>query len=213
MAEKKEKVPEHIAKFNRMSTDADQVGDRMELHHSEAFNAAVRRNLLNKKGNPDYKLLKNDDKQIAMANDIAQYHITEAQKYFKSKLAKGDEMERQLLMNAYAGATQGELRMLFNKNKDNLNLNNYNNLKTKLINPIRDKMMSVASAHLKTSHIDDIVKYTKSGDVVNKDALGVKEGVTLLGMYKDGEGITSDNLLKKEFEDHQLLEYSKKKKK
>ncbi len=213
MAEKKEKVPKHIATFNNMSEDAKQVGNMMEMNHALAYNAAIIKNIGTKNGRLNYDLLKNDDKQIAVADDIAKHHIQAAQDFFKSKLAKGSEMEKQLLMNAYAGTTQGELRQLFNRYKDKLDLNTYNNVKTDLINPIRQKMATVAMAHLKRDHINDIVNYTKSGDIVNKDALGINEGATLLTMYKRDGGISADKLLTEgKFEDHQLKAYTKKKK-
>lgn len=211
MAEK-EKVPEPIAKFKRISDKAKKVVDTMELHHSDAYNQAAMKNIMGKDGLVDYNLLKEDKAQIGMTNDMTKYYVDKAKKFFKSGIGGKDEIENAMLMNAYAQTTQGELRQLFNKYKDDLNLNTFNAHKSELVKPIRQKLATVAATHLEKGHIDSIVKYTKADGLVNKDALGVPQAAALLTLYNRDGGITEKGLREADFEDHQLKAYSKKKK-
>jgi hypothetical protein len=210
MADKE--APEPIKKYYKISDKAKRLADTMEFHHSDAYNAAAFKHLKGEDGLINMDLLKDDKKQVAMAEDMSKYYVGKAKEFFKSKIDGKDEIENAMLTSAYANITQGQLRQLFNREKERLTLNRFNEIKDELVKPIRNKLKEVAMGHLTRSHIDDIVKYTGADKVVNPGALDINNAATLLDVYKEQEAIPGKGLERLGFEDHQLKAYSKKKK-
>lgn len=199
---KKEEVPEHISKFYKLQKKADQMITTMHRHHRGAYDKALD-DVLTKDGQVDMELLEDTKIQDKFANVMADHYLSKAKKLFKTKEdAKFDDLEKELLLNAYAGTTKDQLRRLVKEHKKGFTFEHfYGKEVPEMAKQIKHNLKMAASSHITEESLDDILKYTGADKYLNKDILERDHGIMLLDIYKQvgtvSPKILEDNLGKK----------------
>ncbi len=182
---KKEEVPEHISKFYKLTKKARQMLQTMERHHRGAYDKAID-DVLTKEGQVDMDLLENQENQDKFANKMADHYISKAKGLFRVKdEAKFDDLEKELLINAYAGTTKAKLLGLVRSHGKGFTFDHfYGEEKPQMMKAVEENLSAATASHFKDKHIEDIVKYTKSGDFVDKGKIDLPHAVRLLGEFE-----------------------------
>ncbi len=202
---KKEGIPKHISKYKKLAKKAKQMLNTMDRHHRGAYDKAVD-DIITKNGQVDMDLLDDIKNQEKFADKMADHYLSKAQKVLKSS-GKLDDLEKELLMNAYAGTTKTQLKQLVRQRGKNFTFDHfYGELKPQLMETIRNNLTSATIGHFNNKHIDDIVRYTGSSKFVDSSKMRLKEALGVLQQYEE-LGIVPEKHHKKE------IYYKKKKKK
>ncbi len=204
---KKEEVPDHISKFYKLQKKADQMITTMHRHHRGAYDKAID-DVLTKDGQVDMEMLEDTKTQEKFANVMADHYISKAKRLFKTKDdAKFDDLEKELLMNAYAGTTKAQLRHLVKTHKKGFTFEHFYGKEVPgMAKHIKDNLAAAASSHIQEENLDDILKYTGADKHIKKDILERDHGIALLDIYKQMGTISS-----KMIEDNFGKKYLKKK--
>jgi len=199
MADKKDELPEHIAKFQKLSKAAKKMLSTMERNHRGAYDAAVDKHLM-KDGQVDTDLLDDDSVQEKFANEMADHYIAKAKQVFKVKEGEKEklgDMEKELLMNAYAGTTKAQLLQHIRQYGKRFTFDHfYGELRPGMTEQIQNNLTAASASHLKKEHIGDIVKYTGVSKFVDKDRMRIDDAVGLLRVYEE-QGVIAEKALKK----------------
>lgn len=187
---KKEEVPEHISKFYKLQKKADQMITTMHRHHRGAYDKAID-DVLTKDGQVDMELLEDVKIQDKFANVMADHYLSKAKKLFKTKDdAKFDDLEKELLLNAYTGTTKEQLRRLVKEHKKGFTFEHFYGQEVPgMTQHIQGHLKAAAGSHITEENLDDIVKYT--GANVKRELLERDHGIVLLSLYKKYGTISS----------------------
>ena len=196
---KKEEVPEHISKFYKLQKKADQMLTTMHRHHREAYDKAID-DVLTKDGQVDMELLEDAKTQDKFVNVMADHYFSKAKKLFKTKEdAKFDDLEKELLLNAYTGTTKAQLQRLVKSHKKGFTFEHFYGKEVPgMTKTIRDNLTAAASSHIKEENLDDILKYTGADKYVKKELLERDHGIALLDIYKQ-MGVISSKIVEDNF--------------
>ena len=178
---------EAIEKWEKLRKHAQNIIDTTELHHREAYGAAVKEHLIGEDGQVDSERLEDEDLQKKFSETMADFYFEKAKDYFK---VQGDlnELEKDTLLNAYSGFTKEGIRDLIYKNGKDFNYLTFFQNTNQLMQRLKGRLISAAASHLEDKHIEDIVKHVDAEDVVKTDALKKEESIQLLELYRDGAG-------------------------
>jgi hypothetical protein len=198
MAKEKKKIPDHISKFKKLSDKADQMIATTDKHHRNAYDAAVDAILIDKSGYVDQNRLKDKKVREDFADKMADFYITKAKQQFKvGDKAKFDELETELLMNAYAGTTRGKLKIYIRQAGKDFTFDHFNTeMKPKLMKSIEDNLSSATVGHFNDDHIKDIVDYTGANKFLDHGKMTLQDAMGVLGSYE-----TNGAVLEKKFKD------------
>src|SRR4030042_6062080 len=116
----------------------------MELHHSEAFNYGANKVLRDKDGYINYNLRKEDKKQLEMAKHMGDYYLDKSKEFFKSKIDGKDELENEMITNAYARITTSQLNQIINQLKERFTLDQFNAHKHEIVKAVREQFKGIA---------------------------------------------------------------------
>ncbi|HLC80328.1 MAG TPA: hypothetical protein VJG31_01005 [Candidatus Nanoarchaeia archaeon] len=196
---KKEEVPEHISKFYKLQKKADQMLTTMHRHHRGAYDKAID-DVLTKDGQVDMELLEDSKIQDKFANVMADQYISKAKKLFKTgDDAKFDDLEKELLMNAYTGTTKTQLLHLVKTHKKGFTFEHFYGKEVPgMTKKIKDNLDAAASSHITEESLDDILKYTGADKHIKKDILERGHGIALLDIYKQ-MGTISPKMIEDQF--------------
>lgn len=190
---KKEEVPEHISKYKKLSKKAEQMIHTMERHHRGAYDKALD-DVLTRDGQVDMELLENQENQEKFANKMADHYISKAKQMFKTKDdAKFDDLEKELLINAYAGTTKAQLRQIVKSAGKGFTFDlfyNHEEMRPKMMENIKQKLGTATIGHFDQKHIGDIVKYIGASKFVDDKKMTLQDAIHLLGEYEH-EGAVS----------------------
>lgn len=186
MADKKEEVPDHISKYLKLTKKAKNMVSTMDRHHRGAYNAAVDA-VLTKDGTVDQDLLDDKNVQVKFVDKMVDHYISKAKQQFKiQEGAKFDDLEQTLLMNAYSGTTRDQLLQEVRQHKKGFTFDYFNReVRPEMTKQIYHHLKSAAGSHLKEEHIDDIIRYTKTEGLIDKEKIRLQEAVPLLEIYEE----------------------------
>ena len=136
---KKDEVPEHITKYQKLTRKSKQMLRTMERHHRQAYDTAVD-DVLMKDGKIDIDLLDSPEHQDKFAEKMANHYVSKAKQTFNisdADFGKLDDLEKELLMNAYSGTTKAQLtQYIRTKGKDFTFEHFYNEVRPDLMGQI-----------------------------------------------------------------------------
>ncbi len=185
---KKDDVPDHVAKYQKLSKKAKQMVRTMERHHRQAYDAAVD-DVLIKDGQVDLDLLDKPENQDKFAEKMANHYVSKAKQTFKisdAEFGKLDDLEKELLMNAYAGTTKAQLtQYIRTKGKEFTFEHFYNEVRPGLMEQIEKNLKAAASTHFTDKHIGDIIQYTKTGHFVDPKRMRLGDALGLLYEHEE----------------------------
>lgn len=183
-----DEVPDHIKKFNKMHRKANAFANAIDRHGRQAYDYAAGEHLRTEEGGIDTDKLQNADMQAKFAKSMADFYVKKAKQQFKSEIPDDDEFKKSLLLKAYGQATEDELKVHLSKYGKQFSFKNYQGEIAKVQGQIRHELGQIAGRHFKDEHIDDILKYTKSSDYVDRAKLSkVEQAKDLLYMHKEGQ--------------------------
>ncbi len=173
----------------------NRLADTIEIHHQKAYTEAALKHLKDKEGNLDYKMLKKAEVRTAMANQMADYYTEEAHKYFKidPKASKLSDMQKEMLINAYAGITRGQLHDTIHKSEDDFTLPEFSKLVVRIKQRIGEQLGASAYAHIqdKPEHKKAILKELGLEGKVDTELLRVDELHALMEAHHQNGGVIS----------------------
>ena len=204
---KKKEAPKHIEKHKRLRKKLRKLLDTHRLEHSKAYTTAADTLLKDAEGNIDYEKLEDTKIQDQFIDKMVDHYISKAKQTFKGIKPK-DELEEDMLLRGYGTHTRGQLSQIIRNMGKKYTLTAHGKGGEKLIEKLTEELTPTVSAHLKKEHIDDIIKYTKSENVINKTVIDVPQAAGLLNIYEDVGAVTHE-LVK----EHIGEEYVKKKSK
>jgi hypothetical protein len=192
MAEKERDPFPHLTKYKKLKKKADRIIETTDLHHREAYNSAVQKILMNEEGLVDYDKLDDNKTQLKFADAMSDYYLDKAKKYLKSKVSGKDEFENEMLRSAYAGVTKSVIKEMVGQHGNKFKWDTFNRHKKRFMERVGDTMHGAVRSHLKEEHIDDIIKYTKTEDVIDKNKIRLPEAIQLLDIYHEQGAITKE---------------------
>lgn len=196
MAEKKEegpKVPHYITEHKKHLTYAQKFLDTSQKHHLEAYNSAIDKHLM-EDGQVNFDKLDENKTQQDFAKTMADFYISKAKAQYKIGKDKDlNKVEREMLLQAYAGITEGLLKQQIGQYGKRFNHLRFQSLTQQINQRLSQQVYSAAGSHLDESQVSDIVKYTGlEGKVQN---LSLEEAVQLLQVHHQ-EGEVAQGTLK-----------------
>ncbi len=214
MAHKKEKEsgpPEYIAKHKKLYHHATKLLDTASVTHHEAYTSALNKHLRDEKGNVDFSRLDQSAVQQQFVKSMSDMYVSRARQHFK--MAKDlDEMDKELLMNAYVGATTGELQEVVKQHGKNLNYQRFSDVAQDFNKRIGKQLYASAASHLDEEHIPDIIKFVGLEGKVNSDRINLQQARALLQNFHE-EGAISDSVLRQIVPPYQMKKKEEKEKK
>jgi hypothetical protein len=185
----KEKIPKHITKHLRLKKKLKKLLDTHEVEHSQAYTKAANELLKDEEGNIDYEKLEEVKTQDKFIDKMIGHYISRAKQTFKGFKPK-DEIEEDMMLRAYGTHTRGQLSQLVRGYGKKYTIATHEEGRNKLVKELAKELSPTASAHFKDEHIEDIIKYTKSGDVINESLFGIHEATNLLNLYEETGAVT-----------------------
>jgi hypothetical protein len=165
MAEKKKY--EHLKKYEKLSKTA---GDMIRMHertHVRAYQEAEKLLVTGEGREVDIDKLNEDDIQEQFVQKMKKVYLKKAKEVLKASPA--DKFEEELLMNAYAGTTENELKIIVARYKNKLTFEQYKDLSDKNMTPkVANVLVGAAGSHLTEKHIDDILEYALHPEAVKQ---------------------------------------------
>lgn len=169
----KEKKYEHLKKYEKKSREADNITTHIDLTHMEVYAKAAKDVLKVEKDNvedirqKDLEKLKEDKFQIKLADKMADLYRDSAKEYFSRAKEKAgekwdvDEFDEALLIRSLYGTTRQELKQIIANEKDQFSPEKFMAAyRKKFMETISRDLKDAAGQHLKSEHIEDIIKYT-----------------------------------------------------
>ncbi|MEK6899527.1 MAG: hypothetical protein AABX05_00225 [Nanoarchaeota archaeon] len=211
MAKKEdEKIPDYIAKHKKLYQHATTLVDTAGQVHSDAYGEAVKKHLM-EGGEVKFDKLEDTKIQDLFVKTMSDMYINKAKAHFK--VSKDlDDLEKDMLMQAYAGITSHELHRFVSKYGKKLNHKQFDALKGDLQGKIGERLYASATGHIRDEHIGGIVKHVGLEARVESAKLGLSEAKQLLSIYQQN-GNLSDDILKQVLEPYQLKKKKEEKKK
>lgn len=177
-------TPEVVESYKKKKKAADKIIDTMHLHHAKAHTYAIEKVLIDEEGNVDFGKLEKPENQEAFANAMAEVYVDKAKAYFKVNKELND-LEKELLLTAYMGVTKSELMEQVATHGKRFNFEVYNKVKENAMKRIRGRLYTAAGSHIKDKHIDEIIKYTKTEELLDPEAMTGLDAATALSTYEE----------------------------
>ncbi len=192
--EEEDKTP-YITKHKKLYTHATQLHDTAVHTHQAAYQSAVNKHLVGDDGEVNFEKLDNLKIQREFIDTMADTYISKAQQHFKiSKDKKLDDLEKDMLMKAYAGVTRGTIKQYVNAHGKNFKHQQFNQFTQQYTRDLQQQLYASASAHIEEEHIPDIVKHVGLEAKLDGGKITVQEAAHLLETYQREGGITDNDL-------------------
>ena len=194
--EKKTLLQEFKAKYETVR----KLADTIEIHHFQAYTDAATSFLKDKEGNIDYKKLKDSDVRTSMADKMADFYISKAKQYFKvdESASKLSDMQKEMLMHAYAGITRGTLQSEIHKAEDEFTLENFKGRVTEIKRRVASTLIPSSYSHISESakHKKEIIKDIGLEGKLDPELVQVEELFPLMEAHNSA-GVVSPRLYEK----------------
>ena len=188
-------LPEHIKKYEKLKKHVPELMRSTQRSHMEAYYKAVDA-ILKEEGqeHPDYDKLKKGDVQQAFADKMADYYVEQARKVFRVKADKDDdklgELEKNLLLKSYIGATRSTLRDIVGKYGNKYEIGVHTGATNELLKKINEELTAATTYHFKKEHIDDLLKGSGADKLIDKDYLELEDAIAIYEIFKENGAIT-----------------------
>jgi hypothetical protein len=193
MAEKK---AEHVEKYDKLKKHKDNLLELTKRHHIEAYYHAVD-NVLKEEDKkfPDYDKLKKGKHQLDFADKMADFYVGKAKDHFKISGDLGD-LERDMLMNTYAGVTKGQLKAFLKTHGHKYKINQHKGIVDELIEEQDKKLTLSTRSHFKDEHAKELLKVSGADKYLNPDVITLEEAISVYDIYKESGTVTKEILEK-----------------
>lgn len=195
MCAKKEedKIPDYITKHKKLYGHATKLIDTVSHTHTEAYTTAVTKHLTDKDGEIDYEKLDDNAVQKQFVKTMSDMYIGKAKAHFK--ISKDlDDLEKEILMEAYAGTTTQQIKGLVGRYGKRFNHDQFERVKGEIQQQVGQKLYAASGSHLDDENVGDIVKHVGLEGKVNKAMITLDEARGLLGAFHRSGSINEDTL-------------------
>ncbi len=186
----KPKVPDYIMDHKKHHTYATKFLDTTSKYHMEAYNSAIDKHLM-EDGQVNFDKLDDGKIQQEFVKTMTDFYISKARQQYKIDPKKDlNKVERELLLQAYAGMTEGLLKQQVAQYGKKFNHLRFQSLAQQLNQRLGQQVYAAAASHLDESNVNEILKYTGlEGKVQN---VTLEEAVQILSTHhQEGEVSTS----------------------
>jgi|SRR3989338_2003478 len=196
--EEEDKTP-YITKQKKLYTHATKLHDTAAHTHQAAYKGAVDKHLIGEDGEVDFDKLDDFKVQKEFIDTMTDAYISKAKQHFKidrSKEKKNDldELEKDMLMQAYAGVTKGMIKQYVNRYGKNFKHATFNQFSQELTENLQKQLYASAASHLEEEHVPSIVKYMGLESKLDAEKINVQEATRLLEVFHRDGGITDSGL-------------------
>ena len=189
-----EETPEHVKKYSKLKKKAGQIIETTAHEHRKAYLTAQDKHLRDEEGLVDYELLEKPEIQEAFVKTMAEHYISKAKQALSVGKEKLDELEEDLLMNAYAGITKQELKHYVGQHGKDFTFEVFDKRHPEYMERITKVLHGAAGQHLKEGHIDDLLKDAKASDLVESKYITLDQAKVIHGLYEE-QGTVSRKML------------------
>ncbi len=199
MAKKGEpEIPEYITKHKKLYGSATKLGDTVAHAHSVIYTAAVDKHLRGEDGQVDFNKLDDAAVQKQFIKTMSDMYVSKAKDHFKVEKDLND-LEKDLLMQAYTGVTKGEIQKVVLRYGKRLNHQQFDRIKGQIQQNVTQRLYAAAGSHIERGHIPSIIKHIPGlEDKVNTAVLDEEDARHLLEIFHE-EGTISDSALQQIF--------------
>jgi hypothetical protein len=199
----KSKEPECLTIFKKLSEGSKLMQDTVELAHREAYSAAEKAVLVDKKtGYLDIDKLDDVKNRTKFAKKMSDFYLSTAKQGLKVKEgAKFSKLEEGLLVNAYARTTPAKIKNAVMKAGKDFTFDHfYQKHRPGMMKSLKEDLDSTTVSHFEEDHIKEIVKYTGAHKFLDHKLMNIGDALEAwrffdqLGMvpekhYKDAKSI------------------------
>lgn len=183
----------YIAKHKKLYTHATQLADTAAHTHTEAYTAAVSKHLI-ENGQVNFEKLDDDAVQKQFVKTMSDMYVSKAKEHFK--MSKDlNEVEQDLLMQAYAGVTHGLLKEQVGKYGKHFTHFQFDQMKHQIQQQLGKRMYASAGQHLDQANVGGIIKHVGLEAKLDTGKVTVDEARELLETFHR-EGSISDTALR-----------------
>ena len=208
--DKKEDIPDYIAKHKKLYHHARKLYDTVAHTHSEAYAAAVNKHLL-EAGEVDFDKLDDIKVQDQFVKTMSDMYISKAKAHFKVSKDLND-LEKDLLMQAYSGTTNQQLKQVVGKYGKRFTHQQFEAIKNQIQRNVGERLYASAGGHLTDEHVKEIVKHVGLENRVDISKVDVDEARQLLEVFHR-EGSVSDSTLAEILDSYKIKKKKEEKKK
>ncbi len=186
-----------IPKWEKLNKSIDNLLARIDIDHMAAYVKAADKHLKVDEGH-DYTKL--EDKEIAakFVDTMMEHYEAGAKAVFKVKGdAKLGEAETNMLMQAYLGKTKAVMLHEIYQHGENYTAEYHQNEAKKLKQVHEKNLRPTAAAHIKESHLDEIIKHIGVESKVDKSKMTIDDAKGLLDLYRHYQGSVPEKAYKK----------------
>ena len=162
--------------------------DTTELVHSEAYDKIVRELLMDKEGKVDYSKLKDSGMQLKFADKLKEHYLKAAKEALGVKESKG-ELEDEMLLQAYTGATSEYFRGAISELKHRYTKKAHNEHSGKLVDAQDKQLIPIVYRNVKDEDIEDIINRIGAKDYINHKKVTRDHAIALLQRHYE-TGVT-----------------------
>jgi len=179
---------EEFKALKDMLKKKDKLISTTALVHSQVYNAAVEEHLMDEDGKVDYDKLKKTDMQEKFADTMRKHYLEAAKRSLGIKVDKG-ELEEELLLKAYTGATSDFIKQHIGTKKHGYDLDYHKKISDELKGAQNEELEKVIYGKIKEKHIPELVKRLGIIDNVNANKMRKEDIIGLTKLYFDQEEI------------------------
>ncbi|MBU1199511.1 MAG: hypothetical protein KKF46_06750 [Nanoarchaeota archaeon] len=188
--------PKHITEYHKNMEKEKKLIDTADHHHRAAYETSIADVLTDKDGLINYDWLKKEERQLALKNSMSDFYLDRSLEHFGFKKPgeklsddkKLDVFKKERLMKAYANTTSQQIGDLIHHYQENFTYTNFFRHKDEMMDDLKKQLSAASMAHFTKDNIDDIIKHTGVGDMVEKKLLTVRDAVKLLRTHYENKG-------------------------
>ena len=192
---KEDVKPSHLELLANKAKTATRLADTIEIHHEQAYLKAADTHLKGEDGLHDYSRLKDKDVRDKFAEEMTSFYVDKARAYFKiDKDHKLDDMQTDLIMQAYAGITRSALKERLKQLRHRFTLEEFKPLVAEIKQEVRQKLNTSITSDLKEENIDSMVEEMGLQKEIDPNKLPLEEAKLMALNY-----IANDSHVPKNF--------------
>ncbi|MFH0868140.1 MAG: hypothetical protein V1831_02415 [Candidatus Woesearchaeota archaeon] len=179
------------AEFEAMKVLLDKkkkLLDTTELVHSEAYDKVVRELLMDENDKVDYSKLKDSDMQLKFADKLKEHYLKAAKGALNVKESKG-ELEDEMLLQAYTGATSEYFRTAISELKHRYTKKTHNERSGNLLDAQDKQLTPIVYKKVKNEDIEDVIKHVGAEKYIDHKKVTRDHAIELLKMHYE-TGVT-----------------------
>lgn len=199
--EKEEDPHALLETVEKRRKDLSELIETINQAHSEAYDTAARKHLeyTTKTGAKriGHSRLKDPKIQEAMADEMAKFYETKAREHFGvGEEKKLDDLEKEMLIGAYAGINRSTLYNVITSQKDKFTKKVVRKIQDDYAEALMKSLGGHVTGHLKESHIKPLIKHMGIDDLVNAEQVKLDDARKLALNY-----VTAGTISPKELEE------------